>query len=348
MGKEGTWWLHSKKDRRWKRSGQSGACDAMTRPPEAEAALAELRRTLGEEPPDDLRCTFMPNKPGNRLSRLHDLCAAHAALSSEKQRALAAALGDGPWHYSIGAGTISLDGGRFVLPMQLLGTHAEESNTWLWAWANEVSNYPPELLTSANRLRQIGLEAGVAELTQPLLDLGSADDRPWFDGYYLAMAATGLCQADCYYRAPYEGGALFVLLQAPQVWAGAPQDAGHMTMALADLLGTADGAVLDHKTVVCSYARQKGYRVSDAGEQMTCTGAGGEELVVTFDAAGAITRLTADVVPRPDPGTGEGGTKRWWRFRWTPAPEPPNDPKLPTVAPVRRLVDWSSGMGRGG
>ena len=221
MGKEGTWWLRSKKDRRWNRSGQSGACDASAMPPEAEAALAELRRALGEEPPDDLRCTFMPNKPGNRLSRLHDLCAAHAALSSEKQRALAAALGDGPWRFSIGAGTISLDGGRFVFPIQLLGTQAEESNTWLWAWANEASNFPPDLLTSANRLRQIGLEEGVMELAEPQLDLGSPDDRPWFDGYYLAMAASGLCQADCYYRAPYEGGALFVLLQAPRCGPGA-------------------------------------------------------------------------------------------------------------------------------
>jgi hypothetical protein len=42
MGKEGTWWLRSKKDGRWNRSGQSGACDALAMPPEAEAALAEL------------------------------------------------------------------------------------------------------------------------------------------------------------------------------------------------------------------------------------------------------------------------------------------------------------------
>jgi hypothetical protein len=274
-------------------------------PPEAEAALAELRRALGEEPPDDLGYIFMPNKPGNRLSRLHPLCAAHAALSSEKQTALAAALGDGPWRLSIGAGTISLDGGQFVFPIQLLGTQAEESNTWLWAWANEASNFPPDLLTSADRLRQIGLEEGVVELAEPQLGLGSPDDRPWFDGYYLAMAASGLCQADCYYRAPYEGGALFVLLKAPQVWARAPQDAHRMAAVLEELLGTPAGAVLDHRTVVCSYARQKGYRVSDAGEQVTCTGAGGGKLVAAFDAAGSMTRLTADVVAGSDPDTVE-------------------------------------------
>jgi hypothetical protein len=152
------------------------------------------------------------------------------------------------------------------------------------------------------------------ELAEPQLGLGSPDDRPWFDGCYLAMAASGLCQADCYYRAPYEGGALFVLLKAPQVWAGAPQDAQHMAAVLVELLDTPAGAVLDHQTVVCSYARQKGYQVTDAGEQVTCTGAGGEVLVAAFDAAGLMTRLTADVVPRPDPGTGEGGKKPWWKF----------------------------------
>jgi hypothetical protein len=314
MGKEGTWWLRSKIDRRWNWSGQSGACDISAKPAEAEAELAELRRALGEEPPDDLRYIFIPNRPGNRLSRLHNLCAAHAALGSEKQRALAADLGDGPWRLSIGQGTISLDGGRFVFPIQLLGTHAEESNTWLWAWANEASSFPPDLLTSANRLRQIGQEEGVAELAVPQLDLGSPDDRPWFDGYYLAMAASGLCQADCYYRAPYEGGALFVLLKAPQVWARAPQDAHQMAAGLAELLATPAGAVLNHKTVVCSYARQKGYQVTDAGEQVTCAGGGGEKLDAAFDAAGLMTRLTADVVPRPDPGTSAGGKKPLWKL----------------------------------
>ena len=82
-----------------------------------------------------------------------------------------------------------------------------------------------------------------------------------------------------------------------------------MTMVLADLLGTAEGAVLDHKTVVCSYARQKGYRVYRRGGADDLHRRGGEKLVATFDAAGAMTRLTADVVPRPDPGTGEGGKK---------------------------------------
>jgi hypothetical protein len=307
MGKVGTWWLRSKKDKRWNCNGQSGAYDALAMPPEAAAALAELRRALRGEAPDDLQCIFMPNKPGDRLSRLHRLCAAHAALSSEKQGALTSALGDGPWHLSIGSGTISLDGGRFVFPIQLLGTQSEESNTWLWAWANEASNFPPDLLTSVYRLRQIGLEEGVMELAEPQLGLGSPDDRPWFDGSYLAMSASGLCQADCYYRAPYEGGALFVLLQAPQVWAGAPQGAHRMAAVIGELLGTQAGVVLDHKAVVCSYARQKGYRIADAGEQVRCTGAGGETLVADFDAAGLLTRLTADVVPRLDLGTGESG-----------------------------------------
>jgi hypothetical protein len=307
--KVGTWWLRSKNDRRWNCSGQSGAYDALAMPPEAAAALGELQRALGGEPPDDLRCIFMPNKPGDRLSRLHRLCAAHAALSSEKQGALGAALGDGPWHLSLGAGTISLDGGRFVFPIQLLGTQAEESNTWLWAWANEASNFPPNLLTSANRLRQIGLEEGVMEPAEPQLGLGPPDDRPWFDGSYLAMAASGLCRADGYYRATYDGGALFVLLQAPPVRAGAPQGAHRMAAVLGELLGTPAGAVLDHREVVCSYARQKGYQVINRGEQVSCTGAGGESFVADFDAAGLMTRLTADVVPRPDLGTG-GDSKK--------------------------------------
>jgi hypothetical protein len=284
-------------------------------PPEAAAALAELRHVLGGEPPEDIRWTFVPNKAGNRLSRLHDLCAPHAAFSVEKQQALKAALGNGPWRLSLGAGVISLDGGRLVVPVQVLGTQAEQSNTWLWAWANEASNFPPGLLESANRLRQLGLAQRVAELAEPQLDLGAAGDRPWFNGHYLALAASGLCAADCYYRAPYDGGALFVLLTAPPVRARAPREAQGMAAVLVELLDTPAGTVLDHKTVVVSYARQKGYDVTESGEQVTCTGAGGDTLVATFDAAGVMTQLAADGGAGRDPSAGSGGKKPWWRFR---------------------------------
>jgi hypothetical protein len=53
-------------------------------------------------------------------------------------------------------------------------------------------------------------------------------------------------------------------------------------------------------------ALAKGYRVTDAGEQVRCTGGGGETLVADLDAAGLMTRLTAGVVPPLDLGTGEG------------------------------------------
>jgi hypothetical protein len=36
--------------------------------------------------------------------------------------------------------------------------------------------------------------------------------------------------------------------------------------------------------------------------------------VAAFDDAGLMTRLTADVMPRPDPGTDQAGMKPWWRF----------------------------------
>jgi hypothetical protein len=56
----------------------------------------------------------------------------------------------------------------------------------------------------------LGLRENIRELTQPKIDLDQ------IDGYRFALIASGVCNADCYYRGPY-GGAVFVLLNAPDV-----------------------------------------------------------------------------------------------------------------------------------
>jgi hypothetical protein len=262
----------------------------------------------------------MPNAndlPGHARSRLCRVFAEHAALSWEKQHALGDTVGDGPWHLNLDDGTISLDEGRLVCPVQLVGTQSPEKNTWLWAWADQASNFPPQLLRSARQLHDTGVANKIAELAQPYFELGSATDRPWFDGHYLAMIACGLCAADGYYRAPSttlsdKSVAVFALLEAPELRRRVAHDPSCMQTVLMELIFTPWGAYADQKTLVASYARQKGFKVADAGEQMICTGPRGATLIVTFDAGGLITNIKADVLPQGDEPAGP--KKAWWRF----------------------------------
>lgn len=99
--------------------------------------------------------------------------------------------------------------GTTTYRMQLLGSESEVSDTWLWASANEMSDLPRGVLQAAHRLRELGEQLGIVELTSPQFDLDRAS------GHELAMIATELLDGVAYYRGPYDEGAAFFLLTSP-------------------------------------------------------------------------------------------------------------------------------------
>ena len=100
----------------------------------------------------------------------------------------------------------------FQTPVQVLGTVSEYSHTWLWSWANSESNIPDGLLTAALQLQEKGRALELSELVEPEFDVD-----PFHKGHALAMAATGVLGAAAYYRGPYEGGAVFLLIPSLQM-----------------------------------------------------------------------------------------------------------------------------------
>jgi hypothetical protein len=105
--------------------------------------------------------------------------------------------------------TFSHDDQRFVTPVQMLGTQSAVDGTWLWSWANDMSQTPTDQLTAAAALRSFGEQNNVPELREPMIEA---------DGHRLAMVAVGLTKLPGYYRCPYEGGAAFVLMVHPDSW----------------------------------------------------------------------------------------------------------------------------------
>ncbi len=65
----------------------------------------------------------------------------HAALSFDRQLALARAVGKQDWRCDLESGVPSFGPGR-CWPVQILGTESEASRTWLWAWANPSADVP--------------------------------------------------------------------------------------------------------------------------------------------------------------------------------------------------------------
>ena len=134
----------------------------------------------------------------------------HAAYSLDKQMALAELLnGSGAWRFDMDSGTLAF-GTRHTFAVQVLGTESHSDKSWLWGWANLQSGIPKRLLQAAEQLRAFGVEHGVPELTEAESPLAR------LNGDYFAMIASGACKADGFYRGPYAGGALYLLLTLPE------------------------------------------------------------------------------------------------------------------------------------
>lgn len=122
----------------------------------------------------------------------------------ERQAAFEQRVGQRDWQLDQDAGLLRL-GDDIELVAQILGSEAPRDKSWLWAWANE--SVDPRLTAKAQAARSIGEDRGLSFLTEPHLDTERTGD-----GYLLALATTGLLQADAYYPCPYPGGVAYVLV----------------------------------------------------------------------------------------------------------------------------------------
>ncbi len=218
------------------------------------------------------------------MTSFNDVLAHHVGTGMARQIALGEHLGDRDWQVRIGSGTVTF-GGDLTYPIQLLGTESEYDGTWLWSWANEQSDLPQTLLQAATWLREYGQQHAIAELTEPTFGLDRAD------GHQLALAASGLT-GRCYYRGPYEGGALFFQIDGvpAEVFAPAPPER----------IPTVIGQVIQaypvrHRALVEAFFAQQGWRVIGSADAVTGEHPGGSTLTVQFDDLGRITRMDGEL-----------------------------------------------------
>lgn len=205
----------------------------------------------------------------------------YVANVSDRQTRLSQKIGDADWTFDMASGTLSFGG--LTLAVQLLGTEAYGNNSWLWAWANDKSGIPEHLTTHARAMRDYGVEHGVAEFAQPEHSL---DD---VDGHFMSVAATGLMQANAYYRGPYDGGALYMLITDPQITQSRSDPMSRLSMRFAEAVS--NFSIPRHKDALLGYAQTLGLTTTEpdestivvSGETGTCT--------ANFDDQGRVTGI---------------------------------------------------------
>jgi hypothetical protein len=252
------------------------------------------------------------------MATLQSMFEEHAAATMDKEACLAEFTKSIRYDLNLEAGTITyrlpksrlgwlaqLTGGRLgvraqVFPVQILGTESYVSNTWQWAWGNCESNFPPRLLQAALKMRDYGSTHEIRELTEPELELvgsfcASASGNVTI-GHYLSLIATGFCQADAYFRAPYHNGAAYLLIMAaPPVRERAKN---YVTAGFMDLIREFP---CDHRQAFLGYMRSKGLACTWNGRELHCVS---DELLLLadFDEQDMFRGASVKRGPCLDPG----------------------------------------------
>lgn len=204
----------------------------------------------------------------------------YGAASFGKQMRLMDLVGKLDWDLDLDTGILSFEG-RFQFPVQLLGTESEQSSTWLWAWANpSIAN--PAVLTQAEQFRAYGAQYGVTEFTEAQVPLNGVN------GHTLCLVAAGLCGADAYYRGPYDGGAAYMLLQAPELRPREELTPVGFIHLFAEFIRAFP---VHHHTALTGFARQSGWQCAGTVACLDCVSPRGEQIHATFDELGRLTGM---------------------------------------------------------
>ena len=218
------------------------------------------------------------------MSSIIDYFEKFALASFEKQDDLIRRLGEHILDLDLDMGVARFNTDR-TYPFQVLGTESDNSLTWLWAWADEQPEVAEALLRSARELNAWGAREGVTEFTVPSLDLNRAD------GTMLAIIASAVCAASGYYRDPYDGGTLFILIYGADGDRRAEFDRTGLILAMREITSRYD---FNHRKALLSYLRMKDLPFSESGDTVNAELAGGERLIALFDHAGQVTTMNGE------------------------------------------------------
>jgi hypothetical protein len=220
--------------------------------------------------------------------KLERLLCQHAAASWDKQMHLADVIEERSWEFSMEDGLLRF-GDDLAFSAQILGSESESAGTWLWAWANRASGIPNPLLQASLKLRQIGQGQGIDELARPEVGLDEVD------GHRLSMIASGLLNADAYYRGPYEGGAVFMLIHDKAFRRREGEVAMRLSMLFPELLSNVE--LSNHRLAFESYLAYLGLKGQAGGDRLGGTLPDGRPFSAAFDSLHRLVELSVERGP---------------------------------------------------
>mgnify|MGYP001214777150 CR=1 FL=1 len=215
---------------------------------------------------------------------LHALFDRYALVALDRQLRLEELVGELDWTFNLQSGLLSF-GDRFCWRAEVLGTESDATQTWLWAWANQASNIPSELLEAVSAVRGWGFVHKIPELLEPKLPLGE------INGHCLAMIGSGIWRANAYYRAPYDAGAAFLLIKDSNF----PRNDDSPSARLATVFPQAISAISinNHRSALQGYLEAHMLKGQEEGDRLVVLENGQPLMSATFDEHDRLVRLEA-------------------------------------------------------
>ena len=213
------------------------------------------------------------------MNKLIDYFEQYALASLEKQEKLSRLIHGHLCELDMDAWKIRFNSG-LEFNFQVLGTESENTLTWLWAWADEQTEIPRNLIVSSLELKDWGEQHAVREFFIPGSDLDKAG------GEMISLIASEVCGASCYYRDQYEGGSLFLLLFSEAI---DKQPAFNPSGLLRRFQELAEKHDFNHKHALVSYLRMRNIPFIEKGRKIIAEFAPEEELTIEFDDSECIT-----------------------------------------------------------
>lgn len=210
----------------------------------------------------------------------------YMGIAFERQNFLYRILGDDhTYNFSMDTGNITFND-ELAFSAQVLGTESHYDQTWLWGWANEASQIPDDLLVAANKMKKYGQHYQIDSLTQRKFELNETQN-----GHYIAMLASGISQANAYYKIDYEGGSLYVLIDDPQFPVDVRDSLQRIALTFPQLIGSVQ--VSNHKFAFKGHVHAHSLPIqSETDHQIIVKGNHNQTLTAEFDEHKRLTNLT--------------------------------------------------------
>lgn len=180
----------------------------------------------------------------------------------------------------------------------LVGSADPDTSTWLWGWANP-SGFADSLTAAPARLRDLGRQYGIAELSEPEVPFGALPGSP-ADPFLAAALLTDAAKAVTGHWTSYIGDAgggthVAFLVEHPEFQLPAPEPARVMRV-IEDALA---GGLTDHRRALRSYAARRGLgpTFTPDGAELSLTGPG-FTVLAAFDGLGRIANISTTLSNR--------------------------------------------------